>query len=145
MESGWEIFLHLLMVHVIHDHIISVCNKGSVLAFYCVLGYMHSVEASSFTVAFLARNLGDAFNEIKLLTFSMLLFCSVWISFLPVYHTIKCKSMVAVEVSVSWTLVKDYFFCFLVSRCYIILLRPQKIPFYTFRKPHSETYNITQI
>jgi vomeronasal 2 receptor len=89
------------MVHVIHDHIIIVCNKGSVLAFFCVLGYMHSVVASSFTVTFLARNFGDAFNEIKLLTFSMLLFCSVWISFLPVYHTIKCKAMVAVEVSVS--------------------------------------------
>ncbi|XP_074857260.1 extracellular calcium-sensing receptor isoform X2 [Carettochelys insculpta] len=113
--------------HELEDEIIFLtCHEGSLMALGFLIGYTCLLAAICFFFAFKSRKLPENFNEAKFITFSMLIFFIVWISFIPAYASTYGKFVSAVEVIAILAASFGQLACIFFNKVYIILFKPSR-------------------
>ncbi|XP_030051383.1 G-protein coupled receptor family C group 6 member A [Microcaecilia unicolor] len=123
----WLVFRapHVVENVAISKMIILECAEGSIVIFGVMLGYIAILAFTCFIFAFKGRKLPENYNEAKFITFGMLIYFIVWITFIPVYVTTFGKFLPAVEVIV--ILISNYgiLVCTFFPKCYVILYKQE--------------------
>uniref|UniRef100_A0A8I6ADM9 Vomeronasal 2 receptor, 46 n=1 Tax=Rattus norvegicus TaxID=10116 RepID=A0A8I6ADM9_RAT len=106
--------------------IIFECNEGSIEFLCSIFAFDVLLALLCFLTTFVARKLPDNYYEGKCITFGMLVFFIVWISFVPAYLSTKGKFKVAVEIFAILASSYGLLGCIFLPKCFIILLRPKR-------------------
>ncbi|XP_078069670.1 G-protein coupled receptor family C group 6 member A-like [Mustelus asterias] len=99
------------------------CEEGSNVALGVMLGYIAVLAMFCFLLAFMGRKLPDIYNEARFITFSMLIYLIVWISFVPAYVNTDDQYLPAVEVVAILASNYGILCCHFFPKCYMICFK----------------------
>ncbi|XP_062860435.1 vomeronasal type-2 receptor 1 [Trichomycterus rosablanca] len=129
---GCAVWLILMPPHPVKNtaaqniKIILECDPGNVIFICCIFGYDVILAFFAFVFAFVARKLEDHLSEGKCVTFGMLVFFIVWISFVPAYLSTRGKFMVAVQIFAILASSFGLLACIFLPKCYVLLIKPDR-------------------
>lgn len=106
--------------------IILECDPGNIIFICSIFAYDILLAVIAFAFAFVARKLEDHFNEGKSMTFGMLVFFIVWISFVPAYLSTRGKFMVAVQIFAILASSFGLLACVFLPKVYVLLIKPER-------------------
>ncbi|XP_003794176.1 vomeronasal type-2 receptor 1-like [Otolemur garnettii] len=106
--------------------IILECKEGSMEFLCSIFGIDAFLSLLCFLTTFVARQLPDNYYEGKCITFGLLVFFIIWVSFVPAYLSTKGKFKVAVEIFAILASSYGLLGCIFAPKCFIILLRPKR-------------------
>ncbi|KAM9604295.1 LOW QUALITY PROTEIN: vomeronasal type-2 receptor 1-like [Trichechus inunguis] len=106
--------------------IIQECSEGSIKFLCPMFGIDVFLALLCFLMTFVARQLPDNYYEGKCITFGMLVFFIIWISFVPAYLSTKGEFEVAMEIFAILASNYGLLGCIFAPKCFIILLRPKR-------------------
>uniref|UniRef100_H2ZIQ5 G-protein coupled receptors family 3 profile domain-containing protein n=1 Tax=Ciona savignyi TaxID=51511 RepID=H2ZIQ5_CIOSA len=102
------------------------CNVGNVVIMGFVYGYLCLLALTAFVFAFRARKLPENFNEAKFITFSMLIFFIVWLSFIPAYLSTNSTNSTAVSCIAILASTFSLLACIFFPKLYVLYVTPQR-------------------
>uniref|UniRef100_A0A803TPY6 G-protein coupled receptors family 3 profile domain-containing protein n=1 Tax=Anolis carolinensis TaxID=28377 RepID=A0A803TPY6_ANOCA len=132
-------------MHSLREEIVLQCHEPPSVVLCYLLVFMGILATGSFSVAFFAHKVPDSFNESKYITISMLLFCSVWLIFIPSHMSTKGKTKVVVEIFAMLASSAGLLGCLFFPKCYIILLKPELNKKEIFFKKSTENNSIISV
>ncbi|XP_048453479.1 G-protein coupled receptor family C group 6 member A-like [Rhincodon typus] len=107
--------------------ILLLCDEGSYVAFVAMLGYIAFLAFVCFILAFKGRKAPEKFNEAKFITFSMLVYLTVWISFSVIYVNVGAnnKYYPVIEAIAILASIYSILCCHFIPTCYIVYFKKE--------------------
>ncbi|XP_078504614.1 G-protein coupled receptor family C group 6 member A-like [Lissotriton helveticus] len=115
----------LTFIYSIPQIVLLQCSEGSYVPFGFMLGYIGVLAFICFALAFKGRKLPEKYNEARLITFSMLIYLFVWVSFIPVYVTTVGVYFPAVQVVAILASNYGIICCHFMPASYIIFFKSE--------------------
>ncbi|XP_029288187.1 taste receptor type 1 member 3 [Cottoperca gobio] len=101
------------------------CPMSPLIGFAVLQGFNGAMALISFMSTFMAAKPLHQYNLARDITFSSLIYCVIWVTFVPIYIGLNTKNKSIVHVSFTLTsnfgLVAAYYF----PKCYLLLRKPE--------------------
>ncbi|XP_072911575.1 G-protein coupled receptor family C group 6 member A-like [Hemitrygon akajei] len=102
------------------------CSEGSHTTFGIMLGYIAFLACICFILAFKGRKAPKMYNEARFITFSMLVYLILWISFGVIYLNLGGNKYIGIIESIAiLASVYSFLCCHFFPTCYVVLFKKE--------------------
>ncbi|XP_062396165.1 taste receptor type 1 member 1-like [Sardina pilchardus] len=108
------------------DQVVLICLVSNIFTACLCNGLMWILSGLCFWFSYMGTDLPKNYNEGKAITFSMVMFCLSWASYITAYLSSHCKYIQVVKIVVELSCLYGILFCYFIPKSFIIVFQPQK-------------------